>query len=111
MTALEQLLRDILARWSIDPSDVIGHSDMAPDRKSDPGPAFDWARLARQGLAGPTSHPEPASSFKEAARAAGFTADVDAATLLRATRLRFAPWRRGPETGQDMILTYTHSLL
>ncbi|MCQ6453649.1 N-acetylmuramoyl-L-alanine amidase, partial [Vibrio parahaemolyticus] len=33
MAALEQLLRDILARWQIRPAGVIGHSDMAPGRK------------------------------------------------------------------------------
>jgi len=30
---------------SLDPSRLVGHSDIAPGRKSDPGPAFDWARL------------------------------------------------------------------
>lgn len=49
--ALEALLPGILARWDIPPSGVIGHSDMAPGRKIDPGPRFDWRRLAHQGLA------------------------------------------------------------
>ncbi len=50
MAALETLLADILDRWSIPPERVIGHSDMAPDRKGDPGPHFDWRRLAIRGL-------------------------------------------------------------
>lgn len=51
MAALEGLLRDIMARWPVRPEGVIAHSDLAPDRKIDPGSRFDWRRLARQGLA------------------------------------------------------------
>lgn len=51
MDALEPLLADIMARWGIPKANVIGHSDMAPGRKSDPGARFDWARLVRSGLA------------------------------------------------------------
>ena len=51
MTTLEALLAGILDRWRIGPAGVIAHSDMAPGRKSDPGPRFDWQRLARGGLA------------------------------------------------------------
>ena len=51
MTVLETLLAEIMTRWHIPPDGVIGHSDSAPGRKFDPGPRFDWARLARQGLA------------------------------------------------------------
>lgn len=51
MAALERLLPEVMQRWSISPAGVLGHSDTAPGRKSDPGPRFDWARLVRQGLA------------------------------------------------------------
>lgn len=51
MQALEVLLPQIMKRWDISAEGVIGHSDMAPGRKIDPGPHFDWARLERQGLA------------------------------------------------------------
>jgi len=37
--------------------DVVGHSDVAPARKQDPGELFDWPRLARLGLALPTPRP------------------------------------------------------
>jgi AmpD protein len=38
--------REILARYpAIHPTRIVGHSQIAPGRKSDPGPAFDWARL------------------------------------------------------------------
>lgn len=104
MGALEQLLRDIRNRWQIDPLNIIGHSDMAPGRKKDPGPRFDWSRLARQGLAGPTKPAPPLPEFTETARAAGFTATSDPELLLQATRLRFAPWRGGAQRPEDMQL-------
>lgn len=51
MAALEALIAEIAARWSIAPENVVGHEDVAPGRKIDPGPKFDWARLVRRGLA------------------------------------------------------------
>jgi N-acetylmuramoyl-L-alanine amidase len=50
MAALEALCRDILARHPIPPDRIVGHSDIAPDRKADPGELFDWPRLARAGI-------------------------------------------------------------
>jgi N-acetylmuramoyl-L-alanine amidase len=50
MTAVEHLCRDILSRNPIPPHRIVGHSDIAPDRKSDPGELFDWPRLARAGI-------------------------------------------------------------
>jgi N-acetylmuramoyl-L-alanine amidase len=53
MDSLVPLVADIAARHDIAPANVVGHSDIAPDRKLDPGELFDWARLAKVGLALP----------------------------------------------------------
>lgn len=50
MAALEELGLDILARHPIPPPNVVGHSDVAPGRKRDPGERFDWRRLAAAGI-------------------------------------------------------------
>ena len=47
---LLRLVRDIVARHQIRPDRVLGHSDIAPQRKIDPGPAFPWPALAAAGL-------------------------------------------------------------
>jgi N-acetylmuramoyl-L-alanine amidase len=51
MDALVPLVGDIVRRYKVAPSNVVGHSDVAPARKQDPGELFDWARLAKVGLA------------------------------------------------------------
>ncbi len=53
MEALLPLLAGIVERHRVPPANVVGHSDVAPARKQDPGELFDWARLARVGLAIP----------------------------------------------------------
>jgi N-acetylmuramoyl-L-alanine amidase len=51
MDALVPLVADIVKRHNIPRANVVGHSDIAPARKQDPGELFDWARLAKCGLA------------------------------------------------------------
>jgi N-acetylmuramoyl-L-alanine amidase len=48
--ALIKLSRDIVARYHIPPTRVVGHSDIAPQRKIDPGPAFPWRTLYDAGV-------------------------------------------------------------
>ena len=48
--ALIVLLKDIMQRHGLKPGAIIGHSDIAPQRKVDPGPTFPWKRLADAGL-------------------------------------------------------------
>ncbi|WP_240643461.1 N-acetylmuramoyl-L-alanine amidase [Paracoccus siganidrum] len=99
MQALCALLRAIMSRWQLGPEAIIAHSDMAPGRKSDPGPRFDWQGLARQGLAlWPGQGPD--LPLAPSLDAIGYPA-ADPATRLAAFRLRFRPWARGPENAAD----------
>jgi N-acetylmuramoyl-L-alanine amidase len=102
MATLERVLAGIMARWGIPPERVIGHSDMAPARKADPGARFDWRRLARGGL---SVWPEPGApgDFRADCRGFGYP-DVEDPLLLAAFRLRFRPWGRGPLCDADRAL-------
>jgi N-acetylmuramoyl-L-alanine amidase len=121
MRALERLLAGILHRHGLPPEAVIAHSDMAPERKGDPGPRFDWRRLGLQGLSvwpvspadAPPPQPSPTGGEGGASpEAGGFIADLRAfgypeaapETLLTAFRLRFRPWAVGPLDAADLLL-------
>jgi len=64
MAALIELGRAILARHPIPQSRVLGHSDIAPTRKIDPGELFDWRALAQAGIG---LWPEPAPGASDLA--------------------------------------------
>jgi N-acetylmuramoyl-L-alanine amidase len=51
MNSVLRLVADIVDRYDIPRANVVGHSDVAPARKQDPGELFDWGKLARYGLA------------------------------------------------------------
>ena len=108
MRALEALLAGVMDRWRILPERVIGHSDMAPERKLDPGRRFDWRRLARAGqsvwpdAASGVAGPPDAARFRALAGRIGYDMRAGDAALLAALRLRFRPWGRGPLAAADM---------
>ncbi len=104
--ALERLLPGIMARHGIGRAGVIAHSDCALGRKVDPGPRFDWRRLALGGLSvwpGPPTPAEPAGDWRADARRFGYDSDDDAA-LLAAFRLRFRPDASGPADDRDRAM-------
>ncbi|RMF40257.1 MAG: N-acetylmuramoyl-L-alanine amidase [Alphaproteobacteria bacterium] len=101
--ALEALLRELMARHDIPPKGVIAHADLAPGRKSDPGPRFDWRRLALAGCAvwaeaaGGPERPVDRARFARAAAQFGYPVRmVGISPVLAAFRLRFRPWASGP---------------
>ena len=49
IAAVIELAADIRTRWSIEDSRILGHSDVAPGRKIDPGELFPWKQLAQAG--------------------------------------------------------------
>lgn len=49
VAAVIELVADIRTRWMIEDRDIVGHSDVAPARKEDPGELFPWKRLAQAG--------------------------------------------------------------
>jgi N-acetylmuramoyl-L-alanine amidase len=97
MDALLPLVAEIVARHGIEPRNVVGHSDVAPARKADPGELFDWERLASHRLA--LARPKPLGDphwtdggFLLALERFGYdVADGPAAT--RAFQRRFRPER------------------
>jgi N-acetylmuramoyl-L-alanine amidase len=100
MAALVALARDLLRRWPIPPARVVGHSDVAPTRKQDPGELLDWQRLAREGIGiwpeAPIARPPDHDGAVAALRRIGYpleAEDVPFTLALAAFQRRFRPGR------------------
>lgn len=95
IAALEPLLEAIRGRHRIASAMVVGHSDIAPSRKEDPGELFPWQRLAARGLAiaTPKASADPGWTDAGADRALarwGYRIE-NAAAARRAFQRRFRP--------------------
>ena len=100
MAALIELGRDILSRHPIPTPRVLGHSDVAPSRKIDPGELFDWPALAEAGIGfwpAPAPGPADLASVQRALARYGYevepSGEPDAATsdALQAFQRHFRP--------------------
>ena len=99
LVALSTLLADLKYRYAIPAANFLGHSDVAPRRKVDPGDAFPWQRLAAQGFGIWCNGDADAAPGNEddALLLAAFGYDVaDFAAAVSAFRLHYAPLGTGP---------------
>ena len=91
MDSLVELASGIVTRFTIDPRNVVGHSDIAPMRKLDPGELFDWQRLAAQGIG---MWPRANGPMTEASNLAEYGYDTsDLAAAITAFQRHFRPLR------------------
>lgn len=91
--SLLRLLTDLTTRWHIPCAQIIGHQDLAPSRKPDPGPLFPWAKLAAAGFGlwpDPAPLPDPPAGFDPwmALTAIGYSLD-DPPAVVRAFHNHF----------------------
>ena len=121
MQAVTALSQQIVARYGIPAHRVLGHSDVAPLRKQDPGELFDWPGLASQGVGlWPVSRPVgwTEEQFLTALRLFGYDVDgppgATPATARHAAILafqrHFAPSRLDGQIDADLIAVL-HGLL
>jgi N-acetylmuramoyl-L-alanine amidase len=90
MAAVRALCLGILARHAIPAWNVVGHSDVAPNRKQDPGELFDWAGLAAAGIGfWPPAGAKPAADAWEALRTIGYSDEFGLDVVLTAFQRRF----------------------
>ncbi len=50
ISSLIKLLKNLIKKYKIKKENILGHSDIAPNRKKDPGEKFPWQKLAKQNL-------------------------------------------------------------
>ncbi len=103
MASLESLCRGLLEKHPVPADRVVGHSDVAPARKQDPGELFDWPRLARAGIglwpAEPAPPPPDVAKAQTTLGAIGYRAtgsgvlDEETRRVLIAFQRRFRPSR------------------
>ena len=107
--ALLRLLADLTTRLRIDPRQVIGHEDLAPTRRTDPGPRFPWQQLAAAGFGrwprGAFSDPPPGFDPWLALAALGYPLD-DRAAALRAFHHHYRGNDQSVLDAQDLRLLY-----
>ena len=94
MAAVADLCLEILGRHPIPPRNVVGHSDVAPDRKQDPGEFFDWQGLADNGIGlWPAMDGAAEGDPRELLGRIGYRTDLELPVLITAFQRHWRPER------------------
>lgn len=94
MAAVAELCLDILARHPIPARHVLAHSDVAPDRKEDPGELFDWQGLAKCGVGlWPEEGAAPQADALTLLGSIGYRTDLPLPVLVTAFQRHWRPER------------------
>jgi N-acetylmuramoyl-L-alanine amidase len=91
MAAVERLSLEILGQHAIPARNVVAHSDIAPNRKQDPGELFDWKRLAASGIGVWTDDFADSNDFWGDLAAIGYDLELPRADVVRAFQRHFLP--------------------
>lgn len=91
--AVVALCRGILGRHAIPSCNVVGHSDIAPDRKRDPGELFPWRHLAGEGIGLWRDGGEQVGELDADLSNIGYDTALDPAVVISAFQRRFRPSR------------------
>jgi N-acetylmuramoyl-L-alanine amidase len=91
MAAVLNLSRGILARHAIPAGNVVGHSDIAPDRKQDPGELFDWRWLSLHGVGLWTDQVARGGDLMADLAAIGYDVSLPEAVVITAFQRHFVP--------------------
>jgi N-acetylmuramoyl-L-alanine amidase len=91
MQAVLGLCQGILTRHPIPAWHVVGHSDIAPDRKQDPGELFDWRWLAANGVGFWSEATAVPGDLPANLAAIGYDISLPAKLVITAFQRRFLP--------------------
>jgi len=108
MKSLIRLLKYLIRSFKLNPKNVLGHSDIAPSRKLDPGKWFNWKKLSANGVG---LFPEVSTPidcdkkiFLAQAERAGFNPNTNFDHILKTFRDRCRPNVTGEFDGYDCAL-------
>ena len=108
MKSLIKLLQHLIESLALNPKNILGHSDIAPARKLDPGKWFNWQKLSVNGVGFFPEISEPIACDKQVflaeAKRAGFNPNANVEHVLKTFRNRCRPKFTGELDGYDCAL-------
>ncbi len=112
--AVIKLCHEIMGRYQIDPLNVVGHSDVAPGRKLDPGELFPWELLSKKGVGfWPVPLPEDFAcnlGVRTGLLQLGYTQTCEDIVLVREFQRHFEP-ELFEKNKQGQVSERTHALI